>query len=73
MWAWIYKESGLINMDRTDRIWIQRRPEDSYYYLKARQNGTECIIDIFDDYDSAVGYLNRIAAGLKIGAAVLPK
>ena len=73
MWAWMYKESGLINLDRTDRIWIQRRPEDSYYYLKVRQNGTECIIDIFDDYDSAVGYLNRIAAGLKIRAAVLPK
>ena len=71
MWAWIYKESGLINMDRTDRIWIQRRPEDSYYYLKARQNGTECIIDIFDDYDSAVGYLNKIAVCLRHETAVL--
>lgn len=73
MWVLIYKGSGLINMDRTDRIWIHRGPEDSSYYLKARQNGSECIIDIFDDYDSAIHYLNDIAAGLRHEMAVLPE
>lgn len=73
MWAWIYEKSGLINIDRTDRIWIRHKPEDPCYYLKVSQNGTEHIIKTFNDYDSAIRYLRNITAGLRCESAVMPE